>query len=69
MSLEALKREAAALNPADRRKLIGFLANLNVTDEDRAAMARKIDDKDPSHWLTLEQLDKKLEELDAGKGE
>lgn len=69
MSIETLKQEAAALPPAERRHLMGFLVGLNVTDEDRAAFARKIDDQNPSNWLTLEQLDEKLKTLDAAEQE
>lgn len=64
MSLEALKQEAAALAPAERRHLIGFLVSLSLTDEDRVELARKIDDHNPANWLTIEQLDEKLKALD-----
>ena len=47
---------------------MGFLLSLNLTDEDRTEMARKIDDHNPANWLTLEQLDEKLKALDeAGR--
>ena len=64
MSLEVLKQEVAALAPDERRQLIAFLVSLNVTDEDRAELARKVDDQNPANWLTLEQLDQKLKALD-----
>jgi hypothetical protein len=67
MSLETLKQKAAELDPAERRKLMGFLASLNVSDDERAALARKVDDNNPEHWLTVEQLDKKLAELDQAE--
>jgi hypothetical protein len=63
MSFESLKREAAALAPTERRQLIGFLLSLNVTDEERASLSRKIDDNDPSHWLSLDEVDAKLKPL------
>ena len=69
MSFENLKQEAAALAPTERRHLMGFLVSLNLTDDDRVELARKIDDRDPAHWLTLEQLDDKLKVLDAAGGE
>jgi hypothetical protein len=65
MSLEDLKRELAALPLGDRRSLMGFLASLNASADERRRLREKIDDKDPSRWLTLEQLDAKLAALDA----
>ena len=69
MSLENVKQEAAALAPAERRHLMGFLVSLNLIDEDRAELARKIDDRNPANWLSLEQLDEKLQALDEVRGE
>ena len=69
MSLEQVKQEVAALAPAERRHLMGYLVSLNLTDEDRAKLARKIDDRDPANWLTLEQLDEKLKALDEAGGQ
>ena len=69
MNLESVKQEAAALAPTERRHLMGFLVSLNLTDEHRVELARKIDDRDPAHWLTLEQLDEKLKALDEAGGE
>ena len=48
---------------------MGFLVSLNLTDEDRVELARKIDDRNPANWLTLEQLDEKLQALDEVGGE
>lgn len=69
MSLEALKREAAALPPDQLRHLMGYLVTLNTSLEERAELGRKMDDKDPSHWVTLEQLDAKLKDLDVSEKE
>ena len=63
MSLEALKREAAALPPEERRHLMGFLVMLNMTDEERAELRRKMDDKDPSRWVTLEEAKERLAKI------
>lgn len=67
MSIETLKREAAALPLEERQHLMGFLVSLNVTEEEREEMARKIDDRDPKNWLSLEQLDEKLKALDEAE--
>jgi hypothetical protein len=59
MSIQQLKAEAAALPDAERRELIGYLLDLG---RKRAAdywdrMAAKIEDRDPSHWVSEENLD------------
>jgi len=71
MSLEVLKREAAALDEKSRKELVAFLISLR---EERWAaeareMAKKLDDPDPSRWLTLEQLKERLEKIPEPAGE
>lgn len=62
MSIELLQNEVSALPTEQRRKLMAFMVAL----EDRscpnyaAELARKIDDKDPSHWRTPEQCEREL---------
>ena len=62
MSIEALKQELASLNAKDRQKIVTYLVEINQRENPalRAELTRKIDDKDPSHWLTLEEFDKRL---------
>ena len=59
MSIEALKQELASLAPRERKQIIAFLVALqDERDIDyRTALARKIDDKDSSHWVDLDELD------------
>ena len=64
MEFEELKRAIAALPPDEQRELIRFLLSRRTTDEERAKYRRMIDDNDPARWLTLEQLDAKLAELE-----
>jgi hypothetical protein len=65
MSLDALKREAAALDETARRELCAFLISLR--EEQWAAHLRKLspslDDPDPNRWLTLEQVRERLEKI------
>lgn len=63
MSIPELKTKIAALSPDDRRELAAFLVSLRHRDWVRHGeqMARKIDDKNPDHWLTWEELDQRLE--------
>ena len=71
MSIDAIKQELAGLDDDKRHHIMAFL----IAIEDRknpeymAAMARKMDDKDPSHWLTLEEFEKRLSLSDDERGE
>ncbi len=62
MSIDAIKQELSSLDHERRKEIISYLVAINQRDnaEYRAAMARKIDDKDPAHWLTLEEFEKRL---------
>ena len=66
MSLDTLMREAALLDAASQRKLIGYLVTLRDGErpEHRKEMARRIDDQRPERWLTLDQLDAKLAQIE-----
>lgn len=61
MSLAQLKDQAAHLMLDEQRELIAFLISRQAEqDEDfKAALARKIDDKDPAHWVELDELQKR----------
>ncbi len=71
MSVDAILQELPKLENADLQR-IRDLVN-SIEDQRRAAdrteMARKIDDKDPSHWLTLEEFDKRLALRDGERPE
>jgi hypothetical protein len=62
MSIDAIKQELAGLDDDKRHQIMAFL----IAIEDRkdleyqAKMARKIDDNDPSHWVTLEEFEKRF---------
>ena len=62
MNFEALKQELAKLSEKDRGKIMAFLVALDERDdaEYRAEITRRIDDKDPAHWMTLEELERRL---------
>ena len=57
-----LQSEVSALSPEQRRKLMAYM--VTIEDQNRpgyaAELARKIDDKNPGHWLTAEECEKKL---------
>ena len=62
MSIEALKQELAGLDDDKRHHIMAFLIAIEDkrNPEYMAALARKIDDNDPSHWVTLEEFDRRL---------
>jgi len=62
MSFEEIKAESATLTPEQRRQLIGHLLALGRKgDTDfRRKLAAKIDDNDPGHWVTEDDLDRAL---------
>lgn len=62
MSIAELKSEVDRLSPEERQQLRAYLI---VKDRMAAPafqqeMARKIDDKDPSHWVSLKEAKKRL---------
>lgn len=62
MSIQKLKEQAGALSSAERRELIGFLIALG---RERPAsywdaLAAKVEDRDPAHWVREEELDRAL---------
>ena len=62
MSVEEMKQELATWDPALRNEILAFLVSLNDRDnpERLAKISRILDDRDPSRWLTLEEVEKKL---------
>ena len=67
MDVGVLKSELQSLESKDRRQMIAFLLALEERDNQayRQELARRIDDKDPTHWISLEELDRRL---DTGSG-
>jgi hypothetical protein len=62
MSIQQLKSEAGALSAEERRELIGYLVALG---RERSAsywdaLSAKIENRDPSHWVREEDLDRVL---------
>ncbi len=64
MSIEQLKSAASNLPPESQTELLAFLVNLrNERDPDyRRRLRVRLDDPDPSHWLTSEQLEERLQQ-------
>jgi hypothetical protein len=62
VSIEILKQELAGLGTVERNQMVAFLLSLQDTQNDayREKLGRDIDDKDPAHWVTLDELDRRL---------
>jgi DNA-binding transcriptional MerR regulator len=63
MSIQEIKTEIEALPAEERKRLAAFLVSLRhkELDEYRTGLGRKIDDKNPENWISLEELDQRLE--------
>ncbi len=61
-----IMREVAALPPERQNELAAFLLHLRLQHDTawKAEMARRIDDKDSSHWMTLEDWKRELAAAD-----
>lgn len=64
MSIDALEKEVASLDLKARKRLLSYILSLNASEEDPeylSKLGRLIDDKDPSHWVSLEELERRLD--------
>lgn len=61
MSIDTLKQELAGLRASERAQIMAYLVALQ--DEESggygATLARKIDDRNPERWMTLEEFDRR----------
>lgn len=57
-----LKSELAGLSSQQRRQVMAFLVGLEDSHDNayRRKLAKKIDNKNPSHWVEGKNLDAKL---------
>jgi hypothetical protein len=62
MSVRELKKELSALSEAERAEVSAFLFHLRRASDPhyQATLQRRMDDKDPSHWLTVDEFEKRL---------
>ncbi len=62
MTVEELKREAAALDPEKQGELVAFLIALRHLRDPgyQAIVEARTQDKNPAHWLTAEQFETRL---------
>ena len=64
MSVEEIKNSLTALSQDERNQVSAYLVHLrNASDpEYQDEIATRLADKDPSHWLTLEEFERRLEQ-------
>lgn len=64
MSVIDVKKELIALSASEQAEVAAFLFQLRRKDDVdyQAAIQRRLDDKDPSHWLTPDEFEKRLEQ-------
>lgn len=58
MSLAQIKEEVGELSSEERGELMAYLGAMQVAhdEEFRADLTSRIDDKDPAHWVELDDL-------------
>jgi hypothetical protein len=63
MSVKELKKELTALSATEQAEVAAFLFHLRHTlDPDyQTAVERRMADKDPAHWLTPDELERRLD--------
>ena len=63
MSVEELKKTVATLSPQEQNELTAFLFHLRHRRNAayQATLTARMGDKDPSHWLTPEEFEKRLD--------
>ena len=57
-----LKRELTALSTNEKAEVAAFLFQLRRKDDAdyQAQIQRRLDDKDPSHWLAPDEFERRL---------
>ena len=61
-STAELMRDVAELPPQAQQQMASYLVQLRLQQDDewRREMARKIDDKNPANWVSLEELQRRF---------
>ena len=64
MNMAELMREVSGLPTEQQKELAAYLLHLRLQNDTtwRAEMTRRIDDRDPSNWLSLDDWKKSIGE-------
>jgi hypothetical protein len=62
MSFDQLKREITQLTPREQAELITFTLQLRHANDPayQREVTERLNDRDPSHWLTVDELERRL---------
>jgi hypothetical protein len=63
MSVEELKKALTSLSTAEQNEVSAFLFHLRRRADAvyQATLTERMSDKDPSHWLTPEEFERRLD--------
>jgi hypothetical protein len=63
MSFEDLKKEVVTLSQTEQKRLTAFMFSLwhQNDPEYQSVVSARIEDKDPTKWISLEQFEAKLQ--------
>lgn len=62
MSFAEIQREIVALPPEEQRRLMGFLAGLQLSREEGAQLRTRFSDERSSTWIPADEMEKRLRE-------
>lgn len=64
MSIKELEQAVTNLTPNDQDRLAAYLTVLRQQRDPqyRAELTRRLNDRDPAHWVSLEDLEKRWKE-------
>lgn len=63
MTFADIKKAASELDPTEQLRLVGYLLSLQRRDDPayREELARRIDQTDPARWISLDDLERRIE--------
>ena len=63
MSVQEIKKELSALSEQERAEISAYLFHLRHASDPcyQAALKRRMDDKEPTHWLSPEEFEARLD--------
>ncbi len=68
MNVEEIKAELATLPRKQQDEVVAFLFQLRHADDSeyQADITRRLKDRDPSHWLSPDEFERKLDKKGSG---
>ena len=69
MSVEELKKQIGTLPRRQQDEIVAYLFHLRHADDVafQSDLNRRLNDKDPSHWLTPDQFEQELDRRNPAK--